>query len=410
MHASDHDTLHGRRILVVGINYAPEQAGIAPYTTQVCVHLQALGAMVQVFTGLPHYPNWRVPRKYRRGMRFDEICDDVAVRRIRHYVPAKQTAVRRALYELSFGFHVLCQRVRNRPNLVLAVVPGLASAAAAAIIARWAKAPLLIWIQDLMGPAAAQSGIPGGFLVTGVTEKFEGWVLRQAASVCVLNEAFSRYAETQGVPSAKIHTIPNWTHIQPPSADRGDTRKRLAWPAETLVALYTGNMGLKQGLENIVEAARQAAVSAPNIRFVIMGDGSQRTALEQMAKTVPSLELLSPVPLGEYSNVLAAADVLLVNEAPTVLDMSVPSKLTSYAVAGRPVVAAVRSEGGTASELRRLRGAFIVPPGRPDKLIAAILEAPNRPADEDTLISNWISSLDLLIDLVRSSLAATEQA
>src|SRR5947209_16109543 len=88
----------GKHVLVVGINYAPEPTGIAPYTTGLAEHLAESAASVEVLTGVPHYPSWDVPAAYRRRLRRTEIADGVRVRRLKHYVPRTQTAARRALY------------------------------------------------------------------------------------------------------------------------------------------------------------------------------------------------------------------------------------------------------------------------------------------------------------------------
>ncbi len=166
--------LAGRKVLVVGINYAPEHTGIAPYTTQACQHLLAEGAEVVVLSGVPHYPHWSIPPQYRRRLRVDEVHEGVRVRRLRHHVPSRQTALTRGWYELSFGLHVLGQRLPFRPDVVLAVVPSLFGAAAAAAIARRTGARLVVWVQDLMGPATAQSGIAGGGSITRATTWHRG--------------------------------------------------------------------------------------------------------------------------------------------------------------------------------------------------------------------------------------------
>lgn len=103
------------------------------------------------------------------------------------------------------------------------------------------------------------------------------------------------------------------------------------------MVLHSGNMGLKQGLEVLVDAARLA----PEIRVVLMGDGNQREALLARAAGLRNLDILPPADAAEFTDVLAAADVLAVTQRGSVLDMSVPSKLTSYFVSGRPVVASV---------------------------------------------------------------------
>jgi glycosyltransferase involved in cell wall biosynthesis len=80
-------------------------------------------------------------------------------------------------------------------------------------------------------------------------------------------------------------------------------------------------------------------------------------------------------PLGdaEYRLALGAADVLLVNEKPGVSAMAVPSKLTSYFHAGRPVLAATDPDGITASEVAASGAGVVVPAGEPPTLLEAIL-------------------------------------
>ena len=143
-------------------------------------------------------------------------------------------------------------------------------------------------------------------------------------------------------------------------------RRRLGWAEDDVVALHSGNMGLKQGLKYLVAAARLA--SAP-VRVVLMGDGSQRAALEGLGAGVERLSFLPPSDSADFPDVLASADVLVVNERATAVDMSLPSKLTSYFSVGRPVVAAVPAGGGTAAEVDRSCGGVLVPPEEPVALL-----------------------------------------
>jgi len=149
-------------------------------------------------------------------------------------------------------------------------------------------------------------------------------------------------------------------------------RAELGWDDGRQVVLHAGNMGLKQGLEQVVDAARMAADRKAPVRFVLMGDGNQRAALERAATGLPTIEFMAPVPEARFGDVLAAADVLLVAERASVVDMSLPSKLTSYALAGRPIVAAVREGGTTARELERSGAALRVAPEEPAALLAVL--------------------------------------
>jgi colanic acid biosynthesis glycosyl transferase WcaI len=362
------------RVLAVGINFGPEHTGIAPYTTQLCEYLVSRGASVSVLTGVPHYPGWTVDPTYRWRLRRVEKLDRFEVRRLRHFVPKKQTAVRRALYELSFALQVALQRPKERPDVVLAVVPSLLSAVAAQRIAARARVPLVVWVQDLMGRAAAQSGIEGGAKVARVVGSIEKWVLQRAERVLVLSTHFSDYVRSIGVDADRLTIRPHWTHVAGPSkTDREQTRARLGWGPDDTVVLHTGNMGLKQGLENVIAAGRLADERGTrDVRFVLMGDGSQREHLQTEAEGVTAVEFLPPAPSTEYSDILAAADILLVNELPSSVDMSLPSKLTSYLHAGRPIIAASASAGGTAAEVRRSGGGLVVTPGEPATLLDAV--------------------------------------
>lgn len=361
----------GKRVLVVGINYWPEPTGIAPYTTAMAEYLAQHGADVSVLTGVPHYPEWRIPDSYRRRLATRELRRGVDILRLRHVVPRKMTALRRAAYEATFLTQAAIRGLRQRPDLVLASTPALGGALAAASVARRVHCPLTIVVQDLVALATEQSGIKGGGRLTAVTARLEGAALRSAAAVAVVSDSFIPAVKAYGVAPQRITVLPNWTHITPTRLTRDEARARLGWPPDPFFAVYTGNMGLKQDLGNVVEAARLLGESS--IRMVLVGDGSQRRALETQARELRNVSFTGLIGDELYPVVLAAADVLVVNERPSVGEMSLPSKLTSYLAAGRPVLAAVSEGGASERELQSTGGAALtIPPGNPDLLAAAV--------------------------------------
>ncbi|WP_088287776.1 WcaI family glycosyltransferase [Kineosporia sp. A_224] len=369
--------LTDRHALVVGINYAPEPTGIAPYTTGLAEHLAQHAASVTVLTGVPHYPQWRVPAAYRWRFRFSEqskLPNDAGLlmQRMRHYVPTRQTAMTRAAYELTFLANAWATRVRHAPAVVVGVTPSLGGAIAAARLARRHGAKLVIVVQDLMAKAAAQSGISGGGRAATATAALERYALTQADRVLVVSEAFRAQVREYGVPDERISVLPNWSHVSPTDVAGPAARAALGWPAEPFTVVHTGNIGLKQDLGNIVEAARLARAD-PGLRFVIVGDGSQRSAVQHQAAGLPNVAFVDPLDTEQYPLALSAADVLVVNERPGVADMSLPSKLTSYFTSGRPVLAAVGTDGATARELARTGGAaLVVAPGDPSHFVAGV--------------------------------------
>ena len=131
-----------------------------------------------------------------------------------------------------------------------------------------------------------------------------------------------------------------------------------------------------------MEAAR--LLTGSTVLAVLVGDGSQRRALERQASGLRNVRFTGLVAEDLYPVVLAAADVLLVNERPSVGDMALPSKLTSYLVAGRPILAAVADGGASQRELLSTGGAaWTIPPGDPAALATALASlAQDRPRRE----------------------------
>ncbi|HEY9437562.1 MAG TPA: glycosyltransferase, partial [Streptomyces sp.] len=363
-HHTDNHSFEGRRLLVVSTNYAPELTGIGPYATQLAEHWAASGARTDVLTGMPHYPAWRTDERYRGLWRKQELRAGVRVHRRRHYVPPRQTAFRRAAFELSVLAHGLLDPPPGRFDAVISQMPSLAGGVIGARTARRLGVPHVPVVQDLMGAAAAQSGIRGGGRAAAAAASAERYALRGAALVGVIHESFIPRVTALGVDPGRIRVVPNWSHVQGPSADRVATRARLGWRPDTPVVLHSGNMGLKQGLDVLVGLARLA----PDVRVVLMGDGNQRPGLRERARGLPNVDFLPPAGADEFTDVLAAADVLAVTQRASVLDMSVPSKLTSYFVSGRPVVASVADGGGTADEVRRSGAGVLVAPEDPAAL------------------------------------------
>jgi glycosyltransferase involved in cell wall biosynthesis len=160
-------------------------------------------------------------------------------------------------------------------------------------------------------------------------------------------------------------------------------RRELGWRDDQFVVLHAGNMGLKQGLEVVVQAAREARHVQPKLRFELLGDGSQRSALIAEARDLDNLHFRDPVGDDEFPEVLAAADLLLVTQRSSVLDMSLPSKLTSYFAAGRPVLASV-AEGGTADEVHRAAGR-VIQAEDPTALWTAAFELAANPEEADRI-------------------------
>jgi colanic acid biosynthesis glycosyl transferase WcaI len=358
-----------RGILIAGIYYEPEVTGTALNTTGLAEALPDYGWNVTVLTGIPHYPWWRPhpvppPTPHAR----------VRVIRRSHYVPAKQSVLRRGAYEASWILSALPALLPNRDlDLVVGVTPTLGGAVLAAAAAQRYRVPYVLLVQDLFGRAARQSGIGGAGMVAGPIGGLEIRLAKGAAAVGITAEGFRDYFLEGGIESEKIFRFRNPARLGPAMEDREQVRARLGWAADDFVVLHTGSMGYKQGLENLLGAA-QLARENRRFRFVLQGDGNQRQRLEQVAQDLglPNLFFRPLVPERELPGVLAAADVLLLNQRASVRNMSLPAKLGTYFAAGVPIVAAVAREDETAHEIAQAGAGVRVEPDNPALLLAAL--------------------------------------
>jgi glycosyltransferase involved in cell wall biosynthesis len=371
-------------VLVTTSYYWPEAAGSGPLLTNVAEYLSEAGHDVMVVTGFAHYPDWR--SSAARRLSATEERAGVTVRRRWHYVPRSQSAAQRAFYELSlFAFGLTALPRRWRPDVVLGTCPSLAGGAHAAAASRLYGVPYGLVFQDLMGLAAEQSGVAGGKRVAGVVRRAELALARGAGRVGIVAEGFRRYFEAGGVPSEKIERLRNCARRAEPAETVAETRRRLGWMPDEFVALHGGNMGHKQGLDNLLDTA--ALLRGAGVHIVLAGDGNDHNRLERRARelALTNLDFIELQPPGRWEAVMQAADVLLVNQRASVTDMSLPSKLTSYFGAGRAVVAAASADSETAREIGAAQAGIVVPPGDARALRDAILAMKTDPAHADAL-------------------------
>ncbi len=362
------------RILLIGFNYAPELTGIGPYTTALAEHYAALGHSVRVITGIPHYPEWRP-----MAVAPMQPGSNPAVSRYSHFIPRRPNAAGRILYEVSWLASAGRALPRSACDVVIGVIPNLAGGMLAWLVGRSFHVPVGLILKDLLGPAALQSGYQGGGAVAGLTTAIERYLIRRADRVAVISDGFLTYLKYAGVESSRVHRVHDWAHATAPTESVSESRARLHWSDGDFVGLHAGNMGQKQGLDNVLDAAR--LLRGEGVRIVLAGDGNDRPRLLERARQLEN-DNVSFLPLqapGQYEGMLRAADVLILNQRASVGEMSLPSKLTSYFAAGRPVVAAVASESPTARLIARAQAGVIVTPDRPAALAEALLMLKARP-------------------------------
>lgn len=361
------------RVTVIGLNYSPEPTGIAPYTAGLATGLASRGWSVRVVTAYPHYPAWKIDPGYR-GHTTREAQDGVPLVRIRPYMPRNPAGVKRLILETLFGFRSALVKW-GRPDVVVLVSPALFAVAIAQARAHLSprRPAVIVWVQDLYSLGVTETGELGGAGARTMT-RFEALVLRRSDLVVAIHDRFKRYmVSSLGVRDECIEIVRNWTHLEPAAVDRAAYRAKFGWSESEIVVLHAGNMGAKQALENVVEAARLADASRSPVRFVLLGNGNQRETLVASGVGIDRLQFVDSLGDMDFQGAMAAADILLVNEKPGVTDMAVPSKLTSYFAAARPVIVASEASSITTEEVENAGAGLRVPAGDAQALLDASL-------------------------------------
>lgn len=370
-----------RRILIHGLNYAPEEIGIGPYTAGLAEWFAAAGHIVEVVAGNAYYPAWRARAGAPRGWsRRSE--NGVTVSRSPHYIPRHPTAWKRIIHHASFAlasFLPLLRGAARKPDVVIAIVPSSIAARLALVAARFAHAKLWIHMQDLEIETALATGVAKtGSLSTRLGLALERALLARADLVTTIGPQMKRRILAKGVPTHKAAELRNWAnHRGIVLSSNGDSLRQQWRLEDRFVALYSGNIGRKQGLDIVIEAARQLA-GREDIVFVICGDGPNRQALERMAQGLATVRFESLQPVGSFGQLMRVADCHLLPQIAEATDLVLPSKLGNMLASARPVVATAAPGSGIAEELEGC--GLVVAPGDAGQLADAVAALADDPA------------------------------
>ena len=364
------------RILVVGINYAPDLIGVAKYNTELCEALASFGHEVRVVTAPPYYPEWRIPRAYQsRRYRFETI-NGVSVTRSPIYVPDKPTGARRLIHHASFAltssWPVISTAIRWRPDVVFSVAPSLMSAALSGWIARRIGAASWLHLQDFEVDAAFDLGLLSNKRLRSPMVAMERKILRSFDRVSTISPAMLDRLASKGVDREKIHEVRNWTDATEiaPGNRQTPLKKQLGLDDSHFVGLYSGTMSNKQGLELIIEAARHLEGSDPNIRFILCGEGPHKAMLQGLATGLTNVQFLGLQADKQFAELLQTADIHLIPQKAEAADLVLPSKLGGILATGRPVVVMANPGTGLAAEVAG--AGLVIPPGDAQALAAAV--------------------------------------
>jgi colanic acid biosynthesis glycosyl transferase WcaI len=365
------------RILIHGLNFAPELTGIGKYTGELASFLAAQGHLVHAVTTPPYYPQWRISPGYSGWVYRTEQWQGVSITRCPLWVPRKPSGIKRVLYLASFAltsFPVLINEVRWKPEIWINIVPAIASAPFSLTAARLAGSKTWLHVQDFELDAAVKlKMLPKSSFILRLTQRIESACLRRFDRVSTISQRMLEHLWQKGVPPGKTVLLPNWVDVKTiyPSSQPSPLRDLLGLGSDECLVLYAGNMGEKQGLEVLIKAACMLQ-NENKITFVLCGEGAVLDLLVEKAKGLPNVRFLPLQPIEKLNDLLNAADIHVLLQRANAADLVMPSKLSGMLASGRPVIAAARP--GT--ELFQIvsQVGVTVPPEDVEALVKAILE------------------------------------
>jgi colanic acid biosynthesis glycosyl transferase WcaI len=378
--------MKGRRILIVGLNYAPEPVGIGPYTQGLAEALVARGAQVQVLAGKPYYPQWRTYPAYAAAGWQTGIEGGVEITRCPHYVPAEPSGIKRIVHLASFALSALPHALRaglrgktERPDMVIAIAPALLSVFTAWLAARLAGAKLWIHVQDFEVEAALATGLMDD---QRLPARLASWVEKTLLGLgnfaSTISPQMCAKLVAKGVEPGRVFEMRNWSDARFATDPAGAEAIRAEWGLTgKVVALYSGNIARKQGIEILVEAARLLQ-DRRDIVFVICGEGPNRDELERLAEGLPNVQLHNLQPAEKMGAMLTMADLHMLPQIAGAADLVLPSKLTNMLASARPVLATTDPGTGLYGEVDGC--GLVTPPGDAAALAAAITVLADDPA------------------------------
>ncbi|OZI23291.1 colanic acid biosynthesis glycosyltransferase WcaI [Bordetella genomosp. 9] len=330
------------KIVLYGINFAPELTGTGKYTGEMAAWLAARGHDVTAITAPPYYPQWKVQAGYRAGRYATQEWQGVKVLRAPLWVPPKPGGVKRLLHLATFALSslpLLLACGARRPDVILVVEPPLFCAPAAAAMARLCGARAWLHIQDYEVDAAFELGLLKGRALKRMVAGMERWLMRRFDRVSTISTRMLALARRKGVDESRLVLFPNWIDVAAArdGRDAFDYRGLLGIGQDDIVAVYSGNMGGKQGLETLADLARILR-RRPDIHFIFCGEGHQREDLQRRCAELANVHFLPLQPAERLPALLATADMHLLPQRAGAADLVMPSKLTGMLASGRPVI------------------------------------------------------------------------
>jgi len=360
-------------------SFYPDATATGQLLTELCETLvETHGCRVSVVAGVPllrptaaasRTPTTAGPRETYRG---------IEILRARGTRFAKRRFAGRFTNYVSYFLSACYAGLRlERPEVVVAQTDPPIIGLAAYLAARRFGVPFVMAYKDIFPEVGRLLEDFQSETVNRVLEGVNRFLVRKADRVLALGETMRRMLiEGKGADPAKTLVIPDWADCTAITPGSKHNPFSLAYGlADKFVVMHSGNIGLSQGLETLVEAAEHLGGFA-DVDVVFVGDGVRKQALEEgvRARGLRNVRFLPFQPKDGLRDSFATANVFVICLKRGMAGSIVPSKLFAILAAGRPFVAAVEESSEVATIAREFDCGLVAAPGEPRDLAEKILK------------------------------------
>ena len=374
-------------VLFLNRSYWPDVEATGQLLTALC---EGLSGEFQVSV-LAGQPNAIVDELEVENWNSAVARNNVGINRVKHTCFPKRSLVGKGLNFLSFARAAKSAlRTVSTPDVVVFETDPFLLAFEADRLKKRTNCRMVGYLQDIYPDVAVALGKVGNNWAVRRLRKSLFDIYRRCDRMVVLSQDMANLLIDGGVTSDRISIVPNWADTDKIAPTNGVNRFREQHQlGQRFIAMYSGNLGLTQRLEEFVETAELLKTRA-DIMFCFVGRGSQEIALRKLVQTrqLTNVKFIDYQPQSELTHSLTAADIHLVPLTKLLSRCLMPSKLYGILAAGRPFL----TNAPAGSELHAIsthhKVGLTVEPGSTRDIADRILWAADHPAELEIMGHN----------------------
>jgi glycosyltransferase involved in cell wall biosynthesis len=346
------------KLLIVSSVFAPEPMVSARTSTDLAEELVSMGGSVRVITTFPNRPAGKLYEGYQRKLWSSERLEHrYQILRVFSFLSAQSRILSRFLENFSFGIaSALAVLVLEKPDVVYGNTWPILAQGLLVLVCKHRQIPVVLSVQDLYPESllVQNRGLKKASRLYRLLRWLDVQTARNCAALIVISNQFRQsYICDRGIAENKITVIPNWITDFPAQSTSNSDEIRMKYdiPRDAFLVVYGGNIGVAAGVESLIDAF-QYLIPQENIYLLIAGAGSNMASCLRRIQNhkLKRAKVHTPWETAETIPVLRAADLCVLPTQGEQSLVSVPSKLFTYMMAGRCVLAIASLE----SEISRI--------------------------------------------------------